>query len=197
MENNKGNIENKGIKTGSHVSSHVSDERTNRELFGARVKKCRKTLGLTQKDLAKKLGIDEKTLQNYEYGSLPKGNNLFYLSRALKCSLDWLVTGEEWHAPGADTTALKAEYPPAPEPPRPKGQGETQFVEAVGWLKEIFDSNDPGVLQMILVDLKTLARGGARRETDLYKKLESRMDRMEKLLEERGEHEYVQKKAAS
>jgi len=160
----------------------------------------------SNKTLAPVLEINKDTINSYrQRRTIPSLFFVFKFCREFKINPLWWFDGVGEPFPGArkkysEICGPEPEYPPTPEPPRPKGQGETQFVEAVGWLKEIFDSNDPGVLQMILADLKTLARGGARRETDLYKKLESRMDRMEKLLEERREHEHehehVPKKAA-
>ena len=40
------------------------------------IKKIRKELGLTQVELAKRLGVDTKTVQNWEYGSnIPKSKH--------------------------------------------------------------------------------------------------------------------------
>jgi len=63
------------------------------EGFSERLKRRRKALGLTQKQLADAVGISAKTIQKFEYGDIPKGPNLLRLSRALNCSIDWLLLG--------------------------------------------------------------------------------------------------------
>ena len=61
--------------------------------FSDRLKARRKALQLTQIQLAKATEISSKTIQKYEYGDTPKGPNLLRLSRALNCSVDWLLLG--------------------------------------------------------------------------------------------------------
>ena len=61
--------------------------------FSERLKARRKVLQLSQKQLAKATEISSKTIQKYEYGDTPKGPNLLRLSRALNCSVDWLLLG--------------------------------------------------------------------------------------------------------
>lgn len=51
---------------------------------------------MTQSDLAKKSGISYGGIQGYERGQIPKGDNLLKLARALECSVDWLMTGENF-----------------------------------------------------------------------------------------------------
>lgn len=63
--------------------------------FGHRIKCQRESIGLTQVDLAQKIGTSKTTIQNYEAGNIPKGLALFKLSRILKCSIDYLLIGEE------------------------------------------------------------------------------------------------------
>jgi len=60
--------------------------------------------------LAESVGVSTKTIQKYEYGDIPKGTNLVSLSRALSCSIDWLLVGDE---PGiCETTSENAGYIP-------------------------------------------------------------------------------------
>lgn len=48
------------------------------------IKKIRKDLGLTQVEMAKKLGVDTKTVQNWEYGSnIPKSKHAILRELAL------------------------------------------------------------------------------------------------------------------
>jgi len=63
--------------------------------FGLRIKYQRKEIGLSQVQLAEKVGVSKTTIQNYESGLIAKGKYLSKLSRALKCSIDWLLIGEE------------------------------------------------------------------------------------------------------
>jgi len=63
------------------------------ENFSSRLKKRRKDLGMSQKQLAEAVGLSTKTIQKYEYGDTPKGPNLISLSQSLSCSIDWLLMG--------------------------------------------------------------------------------------------------------
>ncbi|KMW56313.1 putative DNA-binding protein [Candidatus Rhodobacter oscarellae] len=86
--------------------------------FGDRVAAARDALGMSQADLAKRLGIKLKTLQGWEddHGE-PRANKLQMLSGVLNVSLTWLLNGEgegltepETDAAlDADITALLAE----------------------------------------------------------------------------------------
>ncbi len=61
--------------------------------FGERVRLSREKAGLTQKKLAKAVGVSGTTIQNYESGQLPSGPQSVNLAKALGCSLDWLFFG--------------------------------------------------------------------------------------------------------
>ena len=63
--------------------------------FGDRLSDARAALGLTQKDLARRLGVREKTLDAWENDvSEPRANRLSILAGLLNVSLRWLLTGE-------------------------------------------------------------------------------------------------------
>ncbi len=62
-----------------------------------RIKLRRHKFNLKQRGLAKKAGISFGGIQKYEGGKIPKGDNLLKLSRALECSMDWLMTGEYFY----------------------------------------------------------------------------------------------------
>ena len=63
--------------------------------FGDRVAGAREALGLTQSDLARKLGVKLKTVQGWEDDiSEPRANKLQMLSGVLNVSLMWLLNGE-------------------------------------------------------------------------------------------------------
>lgn len=64
--------------------------------FNNRVKSRRDEIGLTQIQLAKKVGVSGVTISQWESGDYsPKGKNLYKLADALECSPDWLIFGEE------------------------------------------------------------------------------------------------------
>ncbi|MDJ0824702.1 MAG: helix-turn-helix domain-containing protein [Rhodobacter sp.] len=63
--------------------------------FGDRVAAGREALGISQSDLAKKLGVKLKTVQAWEDDlSEPRANKLQMLSGVLNVSLVWLLNGE-------------------------------------------------------------------------------------------------------
>jgi transcriptional regulator with XRE-family HTH domain len=63
--------------------------------FGDRLAGAREAAGLSQKELAKKLGIKVKTLASWENDiSEPRANRLQMVSGLLSVSLRWLLTGE-------------------------------------------------------------------------------------------------------
>ncbi len=63
--------------------------------FGDRVLAGREALGLTQSELAKKLGVKLRTLQGWEEDRTePRANKLQMLAGVLNVSLMWLISGE-------------------------------------------------------------------------------------------------------
>ena len=63
--------------------------------FGDRVAAGREVLGISQADLARKLGVKLKTVQGWEDDiSEPRANKLQMLSGVLNVSLMWLLNGE-------------------------------------------------------------------------------------------------------
>ncbi|MFZ4219175.1 helix-turn-helix domain-containing protein [Enterobacter ludwigii] len=68
----------------------------------------RTELGLTQRGLAKLVGLSSVSIMKWENGqNEPSGKNLFALSEALKCSPAWLLFGDE------DKTPTPADQLPA------------------------------------------------------------------------------------
>ncbi|MGG7566415.1 helix-turn-helix domain-containing protein [Rhodovulum sp. DZ06] len=62
--------------------------------FGDRLVAARDALGLTQSQLAAKVGVRAKTLQNWETDrSEPRANRLQMLAGVLNVSMVWLLTG--------------------------------------------------------------------------------------------------------
>jgi transcriptional regulator with XRE-family HTH domain len=63
--------------------------------FGDRLAGAREAAGLTQEDLAQRLGVRLTTLQNWEEDlAEPRGNRLQMLAGMLNVSLRWLLTAE-------------------------------------------------------------------------------------------------------
>jgi transcriptional regulator with XRE-family HTH domain len=63
--------------------------------FGDRLAGAREAAGLSQEDLAQRLGVRLTTLQNWEEGlAEPRGNRLQMLAGMLNVSLSWLLTAE-------------------------------------------------------------------------------------------------------
>ena len=75
--------------------------------IGEKIKEYRKLKGLTQKDLAEKIGMGDTTIANYEKGfRTPKKNTLFKLANAFDISIDDLFP--PIHSPSAATPASDA-----------------------------------------------------------------------------------------
>ena len=72
-------------------SLKLSDDALRKD-FGARIRIMRKSLGSTQADLAKKIGVTKQSITAYELGLRePSFRNLIGLSRALNVTIDWLL----------------------------------------------------------------------------------------------------------
>ena len=64
---------------------------------GERIKARRNDLKMTMKDVTDVSGVKSGSLSEMENDKyLPSANNLLALSRALRCSIDWILTGEEY-----------------------------------------------------------------------------------------------------
>lgn len=123
--------------------------------FGLRVKGERKKIGLTQVQLAKKVGVSKTTIQNYESGLIPKGSYLFALSRALKCSIDWLLIFEE-------SPYIKKEFILE----KPSGMTEEELLEyhneirnKEGAVKPLYFDADPEISELLEEARKVLKSG--------------------------------------
>ena len=103
--------------------------------MGARIAARRKALGLTQKQLAARLLVSDKTVSKWELGgSCPDPALLVPLARTLGLTVDELLTGE---APPAPHNAPPAgESPAAGKPPAP---------EPDGWLGWRLDQKAAGI----------------------------------------------------
>jgi HTH-type transcriptional regulator, cell division transcriptional repressor len=73
--------------------------------FGDRLAGAREAAGLTQEQLAQRLGVRLTTLQNWEDDlAEPRGNRLQMLAGMLNVSLRWLLTAEGDGLPEPDET---------------------------------------------------------------------------------------------
>lgn len=62
--------------------------------IGERIRSRRKELGLKQTDIKQSVGISSGNLSEIENGNrTPSMDTLYRLSQILKCSIDWIVTG--------------------------------------------------------------------------------------------------------
>lgn len=63
--------------------------------FGDRLTGARESAGMTQKDMARRLGVKLKTLKNWEDDlSEPRANRLSMMAGLLNVSLTWLISGK-------------------------------------------------------------------------------------------------------
>ena len=73
--------------------------------FGDRIAAAREAQAMSQKDLAKRIGVSLKSLEAWENDlSEPRANRLQFLSGILNVSIPWLLTGEG-HGVGAPDDA--------------------------------------------------------------------------------------------
>lgn len=67
-------------------------------IIGERIKRRRKELHLTQVQIKELCGVYNGNLSDIEKGNkLPSAGTLVALSKALQVSIDWILTGEEYH----------------------------------------------------------------------------------------------------
>lgn len=73
---------------------------------GNRIDTARNHIGLTLNQLARRIGVKPRTLENWEYDrSEPRADKLLKLAGVLQVSLIWLLTGEGAQNPAEDEAA--------------------------------------------------------------------------------------------
>ena len=83
----------------SRGTATQSSRKLNREQLGKRIRQIRKDENLSQRKLAKKLGISQTLVGFFERGQRRVPIDiLLEISRMGEVSLDWLVTGQEFKA---------------------------------------------------------------------------------------------------
>lgn len=65
------------------------------EAFHVRLKRIRKSRGLTMRELAREIDVPETTYREWEYGRAVQGQPYESLARTLDVSLKELLTGEK------------------------------------------------------------------------------------------------------
>ena len=91
LENNRESALDKTTKEAETDSLKLSDDER-RKQFGARLRKIRQLLGLTQAELAEKIGMSKQAITLYETGRREASyKSLVALSRALNVTTDWLL----------------------------------------------------------------------------------------------------------
>jgi transcriptional regulator with XRE-family HTH domain len=80
------------------------------QLFSERLQHCRKQLGLSQQELADKIGANLKSVQNWEGGDFtPRGENLRNLAVLFKVDVAYLLGEKKSPNPAEDTHEDEAE----------------------------------------------------------------------------------------
>jgi transcriptional regulator with XRE-family HTH domain len=79
----------------NHLALTMMEDDALRKAFAARLKELRKQKGLTQKELAQRIGANYQQLNKYECGlHTPPLDKLVSLAEALETTVDYLVTGD-------------------------------------------------------------------------------------------------------
>lgn len=75
------------------MADHGNENMDNvKEIFAARLKKVRAAQGYSQPELAKRVGVSDRNISNYETGySFPSIKVLYRISQVLKVSIDYLL----------------------------------------------------------------------------------------------------------
>jgi transcriptional regulator with XRE-family HTH domain len=64
--------------------------------FGNKVKQLRKRKGYSQKELADRVGVDDRTIRNWEKGdNKPRSEQYRLLAQALECDASYLIEDSE------------------------------------------------------------------------------------------------------
>ncbi|GER67471.1 hypothetical protein BpJC7_00310 [Weizmannia acidilactici] len=117
----------------NHGKENMKDVK---EIFAARLKKMRTERGYSQPGLAKRIGVSDRNISNYETGySFPSIKVLYRISQVLKVSIDYLL-GLTNH-PELDETNDAVSNP------------EKKLLETL--------SNEPDLYQLMLKDPEKMA----------------------------------------
>jgi transcriptional regulator with XRE-family HTH domain len=84
-------------------------EAEERARVGQRIARARKEAGLTQKELADRIGVARRSVQGYESGEIAPYRHLNRVAAAVGRSRHWLVADDPAPQPSGITTELKVE----------------------------------------------------------------------------------------
>ena len=62
--------------------------------ISTRIKSRRKLLGLSQEELAERVGVSQNAIHKLEDGTTQKPRKIFELANVLQCNAEWLLTGK-------------------------------------------------------------------------------------------------------
>lgn len=180
-------------------------------LFGNRLKKLRKTVGLTQEDVARTLNVKIRTYQNHEAGQWPNRRTQQKYISFFKCDRVWFLLGEGTPFSGQSTVPensnkheladgeglygktrqreVEGTHLTITEFEPKEGQVKGPLRAAIEGLGEIFDSKDPVLIPTIEAVIHA-ARISAQREYQnnqqarQIKALENKCNEFKKRLED-------------
>ncbi|MDE1493182.1 LexA family protein [Xenorhabdus bovienii] len=91
--------------------------------IGSRIRERRRSFRLTQRDIAQVVGVSPSAVTQWEQdATIPSGESLLSLSKALDCSPEWIMTGKD--------------IPPAKEPRHlSANQFNVKEVPVVSWVQ--------------------------------------------------------------
>ena len=85
--------------------------------FAQKLQELRKAAGLSQEELAEKLGVSRQSVSKWELGqAYPETEKIIELSRMFGVSLDVLLKGAEPPASGGESPTSETPPPPGPKP---------------------------------------------------------------------------------
>ena len=87
----------------------AAGEAEERARVGQRIARARKEAGLTQKELADRIGVARRSVQGYESGKIAPYRHLNRVAAAVGRSRRWLVADDPAPQPSGITTELKVE----------------------------------------------------------------------------------------
>jgi transcriptional regulator with XRE-family HTH domain len=89
-----GSIPPRGEKRGVHDTMNIYEQKPDMDTMGGRLSRARDATGLTEKDLAWRLGVKVATVRGWERDrSQPATHRLTMLSGLLNVSISWLLHG--------------------------------------------------------------------------------------------------------
>ena len=111
--------------------------------FSERLKKLRKDAGLTQVDVANKLGISQPAYASWERGvKKPTQENLVKIAQILNVSVDYLVGNSEEKADGLDNIELLFRMNSKGLTDEEKEIFKKELIEFMEERKKVFDNNN-------------------------------------------------------